>query len=71
MIGAMAETAAPADLLTIEEVCDILKVSRSVLYLMRRKGEGPPAIMVGHRLRYRRPDLDRWIKDQPTSNGQP
>ena len=68
----MAVTAQqPDDLLTVTEVCDVLKVSRSALYALRYRGEAPPAIKVGRQLRWRRTDLDRWIAERPVIETTP
>jgi excisionase family DNA binding protein len=55
------------ELLTVDEVCDYLKISRSALYGLRRHGMAPPAIKIGRQLRFRRVDLDEWINAKPDS----
>ena len=55
------------DLLTVDEVCDRLKISRSALYGLRRTGMAPPAIKIGRQLRFRRADLENWINAKPDS----
>ncbi len=58
-----------APLLTINEVAEVLGVSRQRLYAWRHEGKGPPAIQLeGRLLRYRQTDLDTWLDQQ--GNGQ-
>lgn len=49
------------DLLTTEEVADLLRVSRATIYAWRADRTGPPAVIIGSRLRFRREDVDAWI----------
>ncbi len=55
----------PDRLLTADQVAQHLQISRRALYEMRYLGDGPPAIKVGRRLRYRQQDLQAWL-DQRT-----
>lgn len=55
-------------LLSVKDVADYLGVPRQTLYAWRHKGEGPRCLKVGRYLRYRRQDLEAWLKqraDQP------
>ena len=52
------------DLLTIKEVAAILRVSWITLWRLRKRGEGPVSKRVGYQIRYRRADIDQWLKDQ-------
>ena len=57
-------------LLTINEVAEVLGVSRQRLYQWRHQGKGPPAIQLeGRLLRFDPTELDRWIEQQQ-SDGQ-
>jgi len=47
-------------LLTSDEVAKILKVSRSYAYLMMKRGD-LPVVHVGHAIRVRPEDLERYI----------
>ncbi len=55
--------------LTINDVAEVLGVSRQRLYAWRHEGKGPRAIQLeGRLLRYRQTDLDTWLDQQ--GNGQ-
>jgi excisionase family DNA binding protein len=48
--------------LTLEEVCQELKISRSTFYDWRQKGRAPKCITLPNgSLRVRRTDLDQWL----------
>jgi CheY-like chemotaxis protein len=49
-------------LLTPERVAEMLKVSPSWLGSLRKEGDGPPHLLVGRRVRYRKAALARWIE---------
>jgi excisionase family DNA binding protein len=49
--------------MTIEEVADYLKLSRSKLYDMAQKGEIPCSKVAG-RWRFFRPEVDEWMLRQ-------
>jgi excisionase family DNA binding protein len=52
------------DKLTLTEVCDELKISRSTFYDWRAKGRAPRCIKLPNGdLRIRRSDLDNWLDD--------
>ncbi len=55
--------------LTIEEVADLLRTTRTALYSQRHRSEEPGslAIKVGRRLVWRRTDLDAWFDSQRTA----
>jgi excisionase family DNA binding protein len=55
------------ELLTVEELCDLLKVTRSALYGMRYTRTAPPAIKIGRQLRFRRSDVEAWIAARPAA----
>jgi excisionase family DNA binding protein len=49
-------------LLTSEDVAELLGIGPETFGDMRRAGEGPPVIKLGHRtLRYRPEDVDAWL----------
>jgi len=53
---------APDEKLTIAEVCDELKISRSTFYDWRAKQKAPQCIILPNKsMRIRRADLDRWL----------
>ncbi|GGO81068.1 helix-turn-helix transcriptional regulator [Wenjunlia tyrosinilytica] len=50
--------------LTLAEVCEELKVTRSTFYDWRAKGRAPRCIKLPNGdLRIRRSDLDNWLDD--------
>jgi predicted DNA-binding transcriptional regulator AlpA len=55
----------PGRHLTIDDVCDELKVSRSTFYDWRTKGRAPRCIKLPNGgLRVRRAVLDAWLADR-------
>lgn len=44
-----------------QQVCAVLKIARSTIQQWRQRGEGPPYVKLGFRVRYRRADLDAWL----------
>ena len=51
-------------LLTPEQVSEILSIPRATLYAWRTRGKGPAAIKIGKHLRYRQGELDAWLLRQ-------
>lgn len=51
-------------LLTVEELADYLGVPVATLYQWRHRGKGPPGFRVGRYIRYRRNDVEQWIRDR-------
>ncbi|MFD0330455.1 helix-turn-helix transcriptional regulator [Streptacidiphilus monticola] len=52
------------DKLTLAEVCEELRISRSTFYDWRAKGRAPRCIKLPNGdLRIRRIDLDNWLDD--------
>lgn len=55
----------PNSLLTVEEVCDELRLARRTFYEWRAKRRGPKCIKLPNgELRVRRADLDLWIDER-------
>jgi len=50
------------DLLLIDEVARITRLSESSLRWLRHQGRGPAAFKVGRRLRYRRSAVLEWLR---------
>lgn len=50
------------ELLTPEETAALLKVTVRTLRYWREQGTGPQYVRVGRRVRYRRRDLDAWLR---------
>ncbi len=49
-------------LLTVAEVAGYLGVPIKTLYAWRYHRQGPPALRVGRHVRYRRSDLEEWVR---------
>ncbi len=50
----------PGDVLTIEELSDYLRISRSTLYKLAQEGR-VPCQKVGRHWRFRKEAIDRWL----------
>ena len=51
-------------LMTIDEVAAYTQLSKFTLYKMRSEGHGPPAARLGKHLRYRKSDVDTWVRSK-------
>lgn len=51
-------------LMTIAEVAAYLQVPTATLYRWRCRDEGPVGYRVGRYVRYRRADVEAWLKGQ-------
>lgn len=54
----------PDEIMSIEQLADYLKVSRSTLYKLAQDGR-LPGQKVGKRWRFLRPAIDGWLSQQP------
>jgi len=52
--------------LTLEQIAEYLQMSTSSIYKMAQKGK-IPAYKVGRQWRFRKEEIDRWIKSQKQS----
>lgn len=50
----------PDAVMTIDELADYLKISKSTLYHLVRRGE-VPGTKIGRHWRFRREVIDRWL----------
>jgi excisionase family DNA binding protein len=53
----------PEQLLTVDQVAEMLQVPKATLYGWRYHHQGPPGIKVGRYVRYRRQAVDKWLID--------
>jgi excisionase family DNA binding protein len=53
------------DVLTIEDLSDYLKISKSTLYKLVREGS-IPCRKIGRHWRFRKEAIDRWLEDSST-----
>jgi excisionase family DNA binding protein len=60
---AQVETSLP-DLLSVAELADYLGVPVSTIHYWRGKEQGPPALKVGRRLRFRVVDVVCWLEER-------
>lgn len=51
-------------LMTVKDLADYLNVHPSTIYRLLRQGK-LPAFKIGSDWRFRRLDIERWIRDQP------
>jgi excisionase family DNA binding protein len=51
------------DLLTMEEVAELVHTSPSTVRYWRHTGYGPAGFRVGRRVLYERSDVEQWIRD--------
>ena len=63
-----SEGATDDRLLTIKEVCELLKVSKTYIYWLTHRQKIPYIKMQGH-LRFRRSAIDNWLREQDVRSG--
>jgi excisionase family DNA binding protein len=63
-VNVAAETDKLEPLLSTTDVAEYLGVPVKTLYAWRYRREGPPAARVGRHVRYRRSDVEGWVRDQ-------
>lgn len=57
------------DLLTLHEVAELLRVRDATLRYWIHKGTGPTNLKIGRHIRYPRPALQRWMREQRRGGG--
>ena len=55
--------ASEPEILTVKEVCDLLRIHRSTIYRLVRHGR-IPSFKIGKDLRFRKDLIVRWIAEQ-------
>ncbi len=53
----------PIQLLTVDDVADILKVSPRTIWRMRSSRQLPKPVKIGGGIRWRQPDIETWISE--------
>ena len=53
-----------AEILTVQEVAELLRVSPATVRAWIAKGEGPPAMRFGKQIRYRPERVMEWVEQQ-------
>lgn len=57
------------ELMTAKEVADLLGIGETTFHRMRSAGGGPQAVKLpGIKPRYRRTDVEKWLKSLPKEN---
>ena len=60
----MSDQKGPGELLTIEEVCELLRVDRTTLWRRRKRGQFPQPVKInGYTARYRRATVLKWMRE--------
>lgn len=57
------------EVLTIEDLADFLKISKSTLYKLVREGS-IPCQKVGKHWRFHKDAIDEWLKQKPSTKNQ-
>lgn len=57
----------PKAFMSVKELADYLDVSIKVIYGLRYRGEGPPAVRIGRELRFATAAIDAWIASRTES----
>lgn len=55
------------ELLTLDELCAMLKITKATAYKQRTTGSGPPAYRIGKHLRFKRSDVVAWLETKRES----
>lgn len=58
-----------SEFLTTGEVALLLRIPQATLYAWRYRGDGPPAYRLGRHLRWRRAEVEAWLRDQRDGHG--
>ena len=58
------------ELLTIQEVADVVRVPVATLRYWRHLGTGPRSFRIGRSVRYWRTEVFAWLDDQASSDRQ-
>jgi excisionase family DNA binding protein len=64
------ETSLPV-LLDVAQLAEYLGVPVSTIHYWRSQSQGPPALKVGRRLRFRVIDVVRWLEDEGVGADEP
>ena len=65
----VAEMTCQSDLLTTEDVAELLQLSPYSLMVWRSRGQGPAYVKVGRLVRYKRADVEAWIHARRSQGG--
>jgi excisionase family DNA binding protein len=65
----MNPTESDHDILTINDLCDLLHVHQSTVYRLIKKGK-IPSFRIGSDWRFRRDQIERWVAEGTTGSPQ-
>lgn len=65
-IACMSTATPNRTLLSVPALAEYLGVQPTTIYHWRVRGEGPPAVLVGRRVRFRHEDVESWLEDRRT-----
>lgn len=57
----------PEELLTLDELCKMLKLTKATVYQYRCAGTGPTGYRIGKHLRFKRSDVISWLESKRES----
>jgi excisionase family DNA binding protein len=63
-VGAPESERTVTELLTVDDLAELLRTTPAGVRRMRQRGTLPPAVKVGTRVLWRRDELERWIDDR-------
>jgi excisionase family DNA binding protein len=55
------------ELLTLDELCAMLKITKATAYKQRSTGSGPPGYRIGKHLRFKRSEVFVWLESKKDS----
>lgn len=58
------------DLLTVQEVAHKLRVPKATIYAWNSRGLAPPRCQMGRHVRYRRSDVEAWLRGREEASKQ-
>jgi excisionase family DNA binding protein len=67
VVSDIAELTGREPLASVAEVAAYMNVSEMTLYRMLEGNEGPPAYRIRRSVRFRWPEVDRWLEQQRVS----
>jgi len=57
-----------AQLLTVDELAQVLRVPKATVYRWRSTGDGPRGYSIGRHVRFRWPDVEAWLEERADSS---
>ncbi len=63
----MVSTVSEKEIMSVDDLAELLQVPKGTLYNWTSRGEGPPSIKVGRHRRYIKSEVLEWLKTQRTN----